>query len=420
MTKVDVVRSYSLHPAQQTVFDSTARFRVLAAGRRFGKSRLGVLEAVEVGLRGGRAWWVAPTYKLAQEGWRPLRNLARRWQGVRVLEVDKEVDLPNGGLIQVRSADDPAALRGAGLDFVVVDEAAFLSEEAWTEALRPALADRKGRALFISTPKGANWFRDLYDRAPSREGWARFQYPSTANPFIDPAEIEAAAADLPSLVWRQEFLAEFVEAEGARFKPEWFRYYTPTVRDGLLWFPLGERMVDARECERFCTVDLAASLKTSADWTVICSCAAWQGELIVLDVVRRRMEGPDILPAIRDQFQRHDLRVAHIESSGFQLALVQEARRDGLPVRELRPDKDKVARSLPLEARMEHGQVWFPREAPWLADLQRELLAFPLAEHDDQVDALAYAAAVMSAPARKRVDWSTAGADPLVGGTRMP
>jgi len=149
LARVEVVRSYSLHPAQQEVFDSKARFRVLAAGRRFGKSRLGVLEAIEVGLRGGRAWWVAPTYKLAQEGWRPLRNLARRWPGVRVLEVDKEVDLPNGGLIQVRSADDPAALRGAGLDFVVIDEAAFLSEEAWTEALRPAwLTVRVGRCSF--------------------------------------------------------------------------------------------------------------------------------------------------------------------------------------------------------------------------------------------------------------------------------
>jgi len=118
--------------------------------------------------------------------------------------------------------------------------------------------------------------------------------------------------------------------------------------------------VDYRDCTRFCTVDLAASLKASADFTVVCSVAARGADLFVLDIVRRRMEGPDIVPAIRDQMSRHDLRVAHIEAAGFQLALVQEARRDGLPVKELRADRDKVARSLPLEARMEHGTVWFP------------------------------------------------------------
>ena len=90
----------------------------------------------------------------------------------------------------------------------------------------------------------------------------------------------------------------------------------------------------------------------------------------------------------------------------------REARRDGLPVKELRADKDKVARSLPLEARMEHGTVWFPRDAAWLPDLQRELLSFPVGEHDDQVDALAYAAAAMS-QSKIVHDWSQAGPDDL-------
>jgi predicted phage terminase large subunit-like protein len=375
---------------------------------------LGVWECLRVASEGGRAWWVAPTYPLANEGWRPLRSIAHQWPGAVVREVDKEVALPNGGMVQVRSADEPHRLRGAGLDFVVVDEAAFCKEETWTEALRPALTDKLGRALIISTPKGGNWFRTLWEKAASRDDWARWQYPTTSNPFIPPDEVESAALDIPSLVWRQEYLAEFVDAQGARYKPEWLRYFTPEVRDGLTWLvkPDGER-VDYRECQRFCTVDLAASLKSSADYTVVCSVAAHKADLFVLDVVRRRMEGPDIVPAIRDQMQRHDLRVAHIEAAGFQLALVQEARRDGLPVKELRADKDKVARSLPLEARMEHGGVWFPKEASWLPDFERELLAFPVADHDDQVDALAYAAAVMSQPKTIVHDWSAAKEDTL-------
>jgi predicted phage terminase large subunit-like protein len=417
-----VFLDFDFHAGQRTVYESAARFRVLAAGRRWGKTRLGVSECVEVGLKGGRAWWVAPTYPLANEGWRPLRMIGQTVPGAKILEMDKEVRLPGGGIVQVRSADDPQRLRGAGLDFVVVDEAAFCKQEAWEEALRPALSDRQGRAMFISTPKGRNWFADLYDRAEARDDWERFQFATSANPFMPPGEVEIARQELPSLVFQQEYLAEFVEAKGARYDSAWFRFFVPSVKDGLTWLLRTEGApVDYRECERFCTVDLAASLKTSADWTVIASCAAWQGHLFVLDVVRRRMEGPDIVPAIRDQFARHDLRVAHIESSGFQLALVQEARREGLPVRELRPDRDKVARSLPLEARMEHGQVWFPRDASWLPDLQRELLAFPLSDHDDQVDALAYAAAVMSQPGKTKHDWSAAKDDPLAGGReRMP
>jgi len=232
--------------------------------------------------------------------------------------------------------------------------------------------------------------------------------------------VDAAMLELPSLVWRQEYLAEFVDAAGARYKPEWLRYFTPVMHDTLLWLnkgkdkngePLGE--VDYRETTRFCTVDLAASLKSSADYTVVCSVACKGADLFVLDIVRRRMEGPDIVPAIHDQMDRHDLKVAHIEAAGFQLALVQEARRDGLPVKELRADKDKVARSLPLEARMEHGGVWFPKDAAWLPELERELLAFPVSQHDDQVDALAYAAAVMSQPAKITLDWSAAKPDAL-------
>jgi predicted phage terminase large subunit-like protein len=403
------------HPGQVEVAKSKARFRVLAAGRRWGKSRLGVWECLKVASEGGRAWWVAPTYPLANEGWRPLRSIAHQWPGATVREVDKEVVLPNGGMVQVRSADEPHRLRGAGLDFVVVDEAAFCKEETWTEALRPALTDKLGRALIISTPKGRNWFRTLWEKAEHRADWDRWQYPTTSNPHIPAGEVQAASLELPSLVWRQEYLAEFVDAAGARYKPDWFRFYTPQVRDGLTWLVKADgQEVDYRDCTRFCTVDLAASLKASADFTVVCSVAAKGADLFVLDIVRRRMEGPDIVPAIRDQMSRHDLRVAHIEAAGFQLALVQEARRDGLPVKELRADRDKVARSLPLEARMEHGTVWFPRDAAWLPDFQRELLAFPVGEHDDQVDALAYAAAVMSQP-KVSHDWGAAGEDGLGG-----
>jgi predicted phage terminase large subunit-like protein len=411
------------HPGQTQVAASKARFRVLVAGRRWGKTRLGVWECLKVALEGGRAWWVAPAYKPADEGWIPLKRMAQEGlQGyAKVNLADKIVTFPNGGSVQVRSqTDDPNSLRGAGLDLLVMDEAALLDPETWYEILRPALADKAGRALFISTPRGMrNWFYDLWDKAADKADWERFQYPTSANPYIPQGEIGALMQDMPSVYYRQEIEGEFMEVKGNRYDPAWWRFYQPTSKGGLRYLnPLpgpgqhdpGE--VDFRECDRFCTVDLAASMRTEADFTAVASCAAWKGDLFILDLVRRRMEGPDIVPAIRDQFEKHELGVAHIEATGFQLSLVQQARQDGLPVRELRPAKDKLARSLLLEARMEAGRVWVPKDAPWWPPCEMELLAFPRGEHDDQVDVLAYAAAAMT-PSRAEHDWGSAAGDDL-------
>lgn len=118
-----------LHDAQQAVADSDARWKILCAGRRFGKSRLGVQLCLEVALQGKRAWWVAPTYTIARVGWRDIQESARSFPS----EIEPEISLVNmevkfphsGGSIAVRSADSPHRLRGEGLDFLVMDEAAF-------------------------------------------------------------------------------------------------------------------------------------------------------------------------------------------------------------------------------------------------------------------------------------------------------
>src|SRR3990172_3671438 len=145
------------HPGQRMVHRHPARFKILAAGRRWGKTRLGVNECLDVAARGGRAPWVAPTYKMSEVGWRPIRRIGTKINA-EVRKVDRQIILPGGGEVTVRSADNPDSLRGEGLDFIVLDECAFIVEEAWTEVLRPALSDRQGKAMFISTPKGRNWF----------------------------------------------------------------------------------------------------------------------------------------------------------------------------------------------------------------------------------------------------------------------
>lgn len=122
------------HQGQREVHTNRARFKVLAAGRRWGKTRLGVNECLDVASRGGRAWWVSPSYKTGEVGWRPLRRIGAKI-GAEVRKVDRQVNLMNGGSVTVRSADDPDSLRGEGLDFIVLDECAFMQERAWSEAL---------------------------------------------------------------------------------------------------------------------------------------------------------------------------------------------------------------------------------------------------------------------------------------------
>lgn len=215
-------RITGLHVGQQEVARSTARFRVLCCGRRWGKSRLGVALALDGALRGGRIWWVAPTYPLAAIGWRELRRMASKIPGSVIRLGTKTIHMPNGGgTIQVRTAATEGGLRGEGLDGLIYDECAQGREESWTDELRPALTDRKGWAVFISTPKGrANWFYRLWLRgSDGRDGWQSWQFPTASNPTIDDldAEIEAARELLPLAVFEQEYLASFTDADTAVF-----------------------------------------------------------------------------------------------------------------------------------------------------------------------------------------------------------
>lgn len=217
-----VINFPPLHPGQVEVKKNKARFKVLVAGRRFGKTLFGCLCCLEVAAQGYVAWWIAPEAKTADIGWRMMKRLAKQMIGpdgrllVQIREADRMIVFPNNGFVQVRSAHEGTNLRGEGLKFAVFDECAMIRQNAWTEEVRPALSDFKGSALFISTPKGHNWFHRLWMRGndPLEADWQSFQFPTTTNPFIDPSEIEDAKRDLTELEFQQEYLAQF-NADGS-------------------------------------------------------------------------------------------------------------------------------------------------------------------------------------------------------------
>jgi hypothetical protein len=204
-----------LTKAQTEVFQSQQRFRVLVAGRRFGKTHLALLELVYAAwIAGGRiAWYVAPTYRQAKRiAWQRLKSLVRNHPGITIVETDLSIHLANGSTISLRGADHYDALRGNGLDFVVLDEFASMNSEVWTEVLRPALADRKGRALFIGTPQGHDHLYDRFQFAQSDPDWAAFHFTTLDGGNVTAEELASAARELDDRLFRQEFEASF---EGA-------------------------------------------------------------------------------------------------------------------------------------------------------------------------------------------------------------
>lgn len=287
------------------------------------------------------------------------------------------IELITGAAIDYWTLDDPSTVaRGRKYKRVIIDEAAMARhlEQAWTEAIRPTLTDYKGDAFFLSTPKGSNYFKSLHAMAGVDEDWMSWQMPTTANPWIDADEVAKAGESLPSIAFRQEYLAEFVDAAGARIKREWLRF--GDCPEGLPVY-LG--------------VDLAISTKAEADYTAIVALSRGEdGTLYVRDVSRTRADFASVLRFIETMAEKWNPTMIGIEQVQYQAAVVQELmRRTKLPIRGIRPDRDKVTRFAPLEARYEQGQVVHVEGLPpyW----QDELLSFPVGRHDDVVDALAYA-----------------------------
>jgi hypothetical protein len=163
---VSVFRDFS--PQQHQILGCDRRFIVLAAGRRWGKTTVGLFKMLchAASARGQLCFYIGPTERQAKEmGWRALKELVPDLLTRRVRESELEIELVNGSLIKVHG---PQSLRGTGLDFAVLDEFAYMPPELWPEVVRPMLADREGGALLSSTPRGFNHFYDLYYEAPSR------------------------------------------------------------------------------------------------------------------------------------------------------------------------------------------------------------------------------------------------------------
>ncbi len=210
-----------LHRGQALVRDDPARFKVVACGRRWGKTELGKMALLETAIKGRkRAWWLAPTALMASQVWRDLKATVRQLPGIAISESERRIDIGGEGMIAVRSAHHPDNLRGEGLNLAVLDEAAYMTPDLWPEVLRPMLTTTRGGALFLSTPFGRNWFWDKYrlgldDEAPE---WMSFHFTTANNPMIERDELASIRRQTTEHIWRTEYLAEFSDESGQVFR----------------------------------------------------------------------------------------------------------------------------------------------------------------------------------------------------------
>lgn len=195
------------HKAQRAVLESTARFRVLMCGRRFGKSLISQDISVETGVDSRHVAYITPTYQLGKIFFQEVVKMLPG-QIFTKNESDLVIRFITGGSIRFFTGERLDMLRGLKFHLAIIDEASYIPdlEDGWNNAIRPTLTDYKGKAIFLSTPKGRNFFYSLFLRN-GEEGWQSFKFTTYDNPHIDPAEIDSARAHLPHAVFEQEYMA---------------------------------------------------------------------------------------------------------------------------------------------------------------------------------------------------------------------
>jgi len=399
------------HRGQIPILYSLARFIVALCARRFGKTQLGIDKTTKAVIEDpGMYWWVGLSWRSAslKRAWRLLKKRFRQVPGVIIREVDKEIHLPNGSMIWMRTAEAEDSLDGEGLKGVVLDECTMMKEVIWTQHIRPALADFRGWALFIGVPKGKNWVYRLFTRGRlfvweetkykkvtngiddpdgslKYPGWASYQCPTSANPFIEPAEIAEAENELPDRVYRQEFMAEILDDDSAVF-------------GDLKQVIYGELEEPKHNARYYGGID-PARLK---DYFVIIIVEE-QGHVVAYDRMNKRT-WEHMYDRTEELLKKYNDAQAYVDSTGVGDP-VQEAlwnRHLNVNGIDYRKDNNKVRLVETLIMAVERKTVSWPKELNTLtkemeifeADIRptgRIKYSAPEGEHDDCVNSLALA-----------------------------
>jgi predicted phage terminase large subunit-like protein len=391
MTELNI----ELLPWQQEVWNDETRFKIVAAGRRTGKSRLAawmlILRALQT--EKGHVFYVAPTQGQARDiMWQTLLELGNPVI-VNSHINNLQIKLVNGATISLKGADRPETMRGVSLRFLVLDEYADMKPEVFEQILRPALADQKGDALFIGTPMGRNHFYDLYQYGelgddPTYKTW---HFTSYSNPLLDSEEIDVAKKSMSSYAFRQEFMASF-EARGSEmFKEDWVKFAEPNNEE---------------EGDYYVSIDLAGfeevnkkrTKNSNLDETAIAIVKVNTNGWFVENIIHGRWELSETARKIFEVVRDYEPIRVGIEKGIARQAVMSpltdlmKRNQRFFTVEELthgnRKKTDRVMWA--LQGRFENGYISL-NKGEWNSRFLDQLFQFPdPLTHDDLVDALAY------------------------------
>ena len=378
---------------QKKVWSDDTRFKIVAAGRRTGKSRLAAWMLIVNALQAdkGHVFYVAPTQGQARDiMWQTLLELAH--PVVTSSHINNlQIKLVNGATISLKGADRPETMRGVSLKFLVMDEYADMKPEVFEQILRPALADQKGAALFLGTPMGRNHFYDLYKYAELEddESYTAWHFTSYDNELLDPDEIDLAKKSMSSYAFRQEFMASF-EARGSEmFKEDWVKFgETPEVGDYYISIDLaGFEDVSKKRTKN-------SKLDESAIAVVKVNENGWHLENIIHGRWDLAETARKIFEAVRD-YRPISVGIERgISKQAVMSPLMDLMKQRGrfFVVEELthgnRKKTDRIMWA--LQGRFENGQITLGK-GEWNSRFLDQLFQFPdVLTHDDLVDAFAY------------------------------
>lgn len=387
--------NFELLPWQKQVYSDDTRFKVIVAGRRCGKSRLSAVSLLVEGLRcpqGSAVMYVAPTQGQARQIiWDLLMELGR--EVISSSHVNNmDITLINGAKIYVRGSDRPDTLRGVSLTYLVLDEVADIKADTWEKVLRAALSDKKGKALFIGTPKGRNWFYDMYNLGESGddEEWKSWHFTTKDNPLIDPKEIDNAKKTLSSFAFKQEYEASFDNAGTDTFKEEWLKF-GEEPNDGNYYIAI--------DLAGFENLSMNAQAKKRLDQTAIAVVKATEdGKWFVRKIEHGRWDIKETCQRIIKNIKAFQPAGVGIERGSLKNAVLpylSDLMRSNNVYAHIEDlthgNKKKTERVIwALQGRFEHGKVILNEEEDW-DHFRDEFVMFPTTGvHDDLLDALSY------------------------------
>ena len=387
--------NFELLPWQKQVYSDDTRFKVIVAGRRCGKSRLSAVSLLVEGLRcpqGSAVMYVAPTQGQARQIiWDLLMELGR--EVISSSHVNNmDITLINGAKIYVRGSDRPDTLRGVSLTYLVLDEVADIKADTWEKVLRAALSDKKGKALFIGTPKGRNWFYDMYNLGESGddEEWKSWHFTTKDNPLIDPKEIDNAKKTLSSFAFKQEYEASFDNAGTDTFKEEWLKF-GEEPNDGNYYIAI--------DLAGFENLSMNAQAKKRLDQTAIAVVKATEdGKWFVRKIEHGRWDIKETCQRIIKNIKAFQPAGVGIERGSLKNAVLpylSDLMRSNNVYAHIEDlthgNKKKTERVIwALQGRFEHGNITL-NKGKWNTEFLDELFQFPNPlVHDDLIDCLAY------------------------------